>query len=161
MEEIYRSKKSKMIGLLVLFILFIALGVFALFTKDTGGIIAGVILILLFGAGAVFMLGNIFLGSYLKLTEQGFEFYGSFRKNFVNWSDVKNFYVTRIPTPRGSSSKFVTYNYSDKYSKQELARNIAKSISGGEAMLPDNYGKKPEELADIMNSWKKKFNRCC
>jgi len=151
MEEIYKPKISKMIGMFILCFVLLCLGILVLFLPGTGSILVGIIMILLFGTGSFLSIANAFNGSYLKLTDDGFEVKFSFKKYFTNWKDVKSFSVTPI-----TSNRFVSYTFSDSYNKQEIGRNIAKSLSGSEAILPDSFGKKPEELAEIMNNWKKK-----
>jgi hypothetical protein len=155
MEEIYKPNKIKISGYFILCFLLLILGVVVILFLPPGGwnsFIGGMIMIILFGLGSVFTLGNIIYGSYLKLNEEGFELKFSFKKNFTKWKDVNRFSVSII-----GRKKFVSYEYSNSYRKQEGAREFAKMISGTEAILPDNFGKKTEELADIMNSWKKKF----
>ena len=162
MEElIFRPKKLKRLGLFIVSILLTAASITFLFTQNIFWIIFGVIGIIFFGAGIVATFLNLMPNScYLKLNESGFEFKGSFRKTFIKWDDVQKFYVTDPSAKMGIKSiKVVAFDFSNSYNKQELAREIARNIGGSEAALPDTYGKKPEELAELMNSWKKKFSK--
>jgi len=156
MEEIYKSKKLKMIGLFIFSVLLTIGGIFTMFTNFSVNLIPGIVITIVFGFSSIFFFIAIIKSPYLKLNEKGFEFKIALRKSFVNWKDVEIFYVTTIYSQYGVGSKFVGIKFSDSY-KHEIVRNIARAIGGSEGMLPDNYGKKPKELANIMNSWKKRF----
>ena len=48
----------------------------------------------------------------------------------------------------------VMFNYAESYQGALAVRRINAALTGFEAALPDSYGLRPEELADLMNSYK-------
>lgn len=83
---------------------------------------------------------------YLTLRRDGFEFASLFRKTFVRWGEVETFVPIRM-----SGNKFVAWDYVPGYEAHAKIRRVNLSVSGVEAMLPDTYGFKHDELAAMMN----------
>lgn len=86
--------------------------------------------------------------TYLKLSDEGFEICALYRKSFTKWNEVDCFTVRYI-----GKSKYVVFNYTDKSRKRA---RTSQALAGYDAALPDSFGMKVEELADLMNKWKKK-----
>lgn len=85
--------------------------------------------------------------AYLELREDGFTFCGLFRAHSVRWADVREFGVMDV-----SGNLMVGWNFTADYARSGRARVVAKTLTGYEAALPDSYGMKPRELADVMES---------
>lgn len=85
--------------------------------------------------------------AYLKLDQSGFTFCSMFRKTTIPWSAVESFFVTTI------YNKMVVFNFVPSYDRSKLGRRICKGMANCEGGLPDTYGKKAEELADLMNAY--------
>lgn len=83
---------------------------------------------------------------YLTLRDDGFEFASLFRKAFVRWSDVESFTPVKL-----YGTRYVAWDYVEGYEPQPGIRRVNSTIAGIEAMLPDAYGFKHEELALLMN----------
>ena len=87
--------------------------------------------------------------SYLTLKKNGFLFCSLFRSHEVRWDDVEFFDVLKI-----GGTKMVVWNYVPEFSEQIRSRRAAAALTGCEAALPDTYGFKAEDLAELMNQMK-------
>lgn len=105
---------------------------------------------IVFGLGSlVFALQLLPDSSYLLLGPDGFTVRTLYRTQKYRWAQVEHFGVTRI-----GGNKTVGFDFSSKYGKYHVGRQVAAGISGYEGSLPDNYGMKPERLAELLNEWK-------
>jgi hypothetical protein len=52
----------------------------------------------------------------------------------------------------------VVFNFSVTFDKAKTARLVASVIAGYEGALPDTYGMRADQLADLLNEWKAKFD---
>lgn len=119
--------------------------------------------IIFFGLGViVFVIQLMPNSSRLKLSKDGFELKNLFKSDFTKWSDVDKFRVGYV-----GRTKMVKYDFSREHNKYNVGKKIAKSLSGSEGALPNTYGMKAKELAELMNDWKSKIktlhnksNRC-
>ena len=109
--------------------------------------------LLFFGICGVISLVLVLVpgASYLRLTGEGFVVRALFRTRMIRWQDVSHFGVTTI-----SMNVMVGYNFSRSYVGQELGRKLSADVSGWEAALPDTSGMDAQELADLMNQWKRR-----
>lgn len=142
----FRSNQLRNLGLLALCSVFVVIGILM---RNEYPIVAyaGIVF---FGIGvvvaAIQMLPH---ASYLELQDEGFKFRTLFRDNFVRWKEVEHFYVIKV-----HSNKMVGWNYSAKAGVNSVASKVSSKLSGAQAALPETYGKKAEELAEIMNQKK-------
>lgn len=152
-QKILRPNPLKTIGLLIVSMLFVASGPI-LIEKNP---IMAWMTISLFGLGViVFVIQLIPTSSRLKLTKDGFEVKSLFKSNFTKWSDVDRFRVGYVGVGYVGRTKMVMYDFSHNYTKYEVGKKIAKTLSGSEGALPNTYGMKAKELVKLMNEWKKK-----
>jgi len=90
-----------------------------------------------FGLGLVVTLAQFWpAASYLKLTPKGFVCCTLFRNWSAGWESVSEFYVGRV----GKDERVV----------------FKRSGSSAMKFLPDTYGRTPQELADLMNDWRRR-----
>lgn len=103
----------------------------------------------IFGLGIfVFALQFIPRASYLRITNEGFTFCSLFRKSpLFLWNDVSGFRVASVPPSRHPLIVFDWHAKPDR-SIGRINRHLVGATNG----LPDTYGLRPEELADLMNS---------
>ncbi len=87
--------------------------------------------------------------SYLILKKESFIFCALFRAHEVRWDEVQGFRVQTI-----SHNKMVVWDFVPGYSKQVRGRRISTAMAGCEGALPETYGFKAEELAEVMNQMK-------
>ena len=81
--------------------------------------------------------------SYLRVTSEGFTMCSMFRSRFVGWREVGRFGVTRIGT-----RKIVGWDPTDSLPK---LGKVSQMLCGYACALPDTYGRKAEELAELLN----------
>ena len=81
--------------------------------------------------------------SYLRLAREGFTVCSMFRSRFIDWRHVGEFGVTRI-----GLKNMVGWNPSHSPSNLGKAN---KAMCGYASALPDTYGMKAEDLADLLN----------
>ena len=116
---------------------------------ETKPIIAWLELIL-FGLCTIVFTIQLFPNtSHLKLTEEEFEVKSIFKSHFTKWSAIESFGVGYM-----GNNKAVIFNYSENHTKQKLGKQIASAMTGAEGGLPNTYGMKAKELAELMNEWK-------
>ena len=84
--------------------------------------------------------------AYLRLEPDSFTFCSLFRKHSVPWTDVAEFALARQ-----GFNRVVGWNYRAGRCRYMRAASVAKAITGCEGALPDNYGMKPEVLAELLN----------
>ena len=107
-----------------------------------------------FGLGCiVFVLQLLPNASYLRLTPEGFTMCSLFRSHSYSWTETKTFAAGYV-----SQMKTVVFSHSPSYTKQISIRKMNKKHFGFESCLPDTYGMSAEELADLMNKWKRRFS---
>jgi len=107
--------------------------------------------ILFFGICGAAFLAQLFPGaSYLHIRGNGFEYCSLFRKSpLILWQDVSDFRVVRIP-PSGKRMVVFDWDAAPGYG----ARRFNRSLIGATDGLPDSYGLRPEELAELLNDWR-------
>ncbi|MFN8005874.1 MAG: hypothetical protein U0V70_02355 [Terriglobia bacterium] len=87
--------------------------------------------------------------SYLELTPEGFTICSLFRAQSFRWADVAKFEVGLT-----MGKKMVMFNFVESYSRSPKLRSLSSGLTGFEAGLPDSYGLKYEELAELMNQFR-------
>jgi len=87
------------------------------------------------------------------LSPEGFESRSLFKSHLTKWSEIERFTTARV-----KYNTLVGFYYSKEYKKAKLLKKVAVALSGVEGMLPDNYGKKPRELAVLMNEWRERYS---
>jgi hypothetical protein len=84
----------------------------------------------------------------LRLTPEGFGF-GTLRKRyFYHWSDILVIGVGSI------GQKRVCFTLREYIPGEEKVRKVNQGAIGFDRFLPDTYGKKPMELAKLMEDWR-------
>jgi len=91
----------------------------------------------------VFAINLLPNSSYLRVTSERFTMCSMFRSRFIEWRSVGRFGVTRIGT-----RKMVAWDPIHSLSK--LAKTN-QALFGYACALPDTYGLKAEELAELLN----------
>ena len=121
-----------------------------------GGELEGLLMAGLGGLGVVTSV--IYLlpqATSLCLSPEDFTVRNMFRKSSVPWLMVDRFFVVDLNPLANllnpiNRSKRVGYNL---ISSSGLAGELSMAVGGCEGVLVDNYGKKPEHLAELMNAW--------
>jgi hypothetical protein len=115
---------------------FAFVGLLIFFTSSR---LAGVLVVLFFGLGALVSLVELFSGRfYLLLTPEGISI-GSFLKPAsIAWSEIEAFTPVRI----GSTT---------------LVKAVR--LGGRDAFLPDTYGMGADRLAALLDNWRARYSR--
>jgi hypothetical protein len=143
----FKTPKLKTLLWIVVFLFFVVGG----FWGDTK---KNVLIIYLcsgfFALGIVVFCVQLLPGaSYLILKKESFIFCALFRAHEVRWDEVQDFRVQTI-----SHNKMVVWDFVLGYSKQVRGRRISTAMAGCEGALPETYGFKAEELAEVMDQMK-------
>ncbi len=146
---VLRPDKKKLLLYLLGCLAFVAIGIYAI---TRGEPVVGWSCVLFFGLG-VPVFGMQFLpgASYLRLTQEGFVVCSLFRqKPLVSWQEASGFRVAPVPFSR---TRLVVYD-STSNPTNARTRRVNRSLIGADEGLPDTYGMKPQDLADLLNSWR-------
>lgn len=104
-----------------------------------------------FGLGGLFFALSMIPGStYLKLDEKGFTVRTVYRSYSYKWTDVTHFSVTSY-----SMNKWIAFNFSPHYEKSPRLRKANVAMTGYEGVVMWIYSIKAEELAELMNAYRK------
>jgi hypothetical protein len=137
---VLRSSRRKMLLMLLGSLAFVGAGFWMLSEHPVSGYTS----IIFFGVCALAFCVNLLPNSsYLRLTPDGFTICSTFRSRSIKWRDVGPFGVTRIGT-----KKMVGWDPSHPVSKLGKVNRV---MCGYASAMPDTYGLKPEELAEILN----------
>lgn len=137
---VLRNSRRKMLLTLVASLAFVGAGFLMLADHPVSGYAS----IIFFGLCAlVFCINLLPNSSYLRLTSEGFTVCSTFRSRSIEWRDVGPFGVTHIGT-----RKMVVWDSLRAVSKLGKANRL---VCGYASALPDTYGLKAEELAELLN----------
>ena len=87
--------------------------------------------------------------SFLRLHADGFTVRTLYREATYRWEDVDTFGVMVVRL-----HKMVGFNYAPHFDRAKRLRRAVAAVAGFEGALPDTYGMKAEELANLMNEYK-------
>ncbi len=90
--------------------------------------------------------------TYLEIKPEGFTICSMFRKTSVQWDVVDEFFVVTMKQTGMTVHKMVGFNYVPSYDRSRIGRRVGKAIAKCEGALPDTFGMKAEELAELLNS---------
>lgn len=88
--------------------------------------------------------------SFLKLTPEGIEYASLYRRHFIEWSSITEFGVVSIKQTGLTVNRMVGFNLDSDVKAR--GRNLSKALSGFEAALPDCYGHKAADLANLLTA---------
>jgi len=108
-----------------------------------------------FGLGALASFWMLLPNSaYLLLTPAGFTIRTLLKRKEYRWREVEEFHAA---TFRGTPWVVFTLSREGKVNLPETSlRGLNKALSEGDDNLPDTYGMNAEELAELMNQWRKR-----
>ena len=119
--------------------------------------IAAYAAIAFFGLGAVVALVQLLPNSsYLELEERGFTICNLFRKSFMPWHEIAEFFPMTVG---GTGRPMVAVRFAPGSTANASARKFAVALAGAEGALPDTYGRTAEELAELLNGIRADRNR--
>jgi hypothetical protein len=145
---VLRPSKGRELGLLAVSLGFVVLGGFAAASGEAIGW-AGLVF---FGLCAVVAIVTLLPGAaYLRLEREGFVMCSLYRADRVRrWDEVTAFHV--YSTPGGAQ---VGFDFAA--GAEPPGSGIARTLAGVDGGLPNTYGLKAEELAELLNLWRETF----
>jgi hypothetical protein len=112
---------------------------------------------ILFGAGAIISSIQLIPGvSHLRLDTEGFTTRTFFRDWFVAWRDVESFTVVKVHTGHATTT-MVGFNYFPQAAARRKLAALGRMVSGVDGCLNDTYGYKPDDLAALMEEWRRMY----
>jgi hypothetical protein len=106
--------------------------------------------VIFFGLGSIVMGIQMVPGaSWLDLDDAGFTFCSLFRTHRCMWTDIQEFGIITI-----KRKKMVAFNFPPGFDKSRIGRKVSHTLVGYEGALPDTYGLKAKELAELMMRYK-------
>lgn len=155
-EVILWPRKSRMVWLLIVSMLFVALG---LWLALKGGLV-GYLCAGFFGLGVLVAAVQLLPGSsYLRLTPESMSWASLFRVTTIPWGDIDQFFVVTIRHMGFPIRKMVALNYVETYQRSRFGRALSSALADCESGLPDTYGMKAEELVDLLNEYLERFRQ--
>lgn len=141
---ILKPSKIKNIILILISVGFISLGI-TLLEKN---MLIAVLNIVFFGICLIiFIINMIPNSSYLTIDEKGIEMKNLFRTTFIPWQAVSGF-----------KTKFIFVNKMVTFTIDEKLLESSK-MKGKTGAFPDTYGMSANNLANLLNEYKAKFDR--
>lgn len=111
--------------------------------------VTGYLCIAFFGLCAIVTGINVLPGSsYLELTREGFVIRHLFRTSFIPWRQVREFAVYRVEL----LERVGWNNLLAPGEQASMGRRVSTALTGVDGGLPDTYGMKAQDLADLLNS---------
>jgi hypothetical protein len=143
---VLRPSKRKQLGLMALSVALAFSGALA----GASGEAVGWAATAFFGLCAIVAGVTLLPGaSYLRLEREGFVTCSLFRAGGLQqWDEVTGFRV--YSTPGGAGH--VGFDFSPD--AQPRGSQIARRLAGVGGAVPDTYGLRPEELAELLNLWR-------
>ena len=134
---VLRGSRARWAGLLAASAVFVLGGILVL-AFASGGRVAGVAVIVFFGACSAVAAYQLIVGTQLVLAPDGFTVRSLGRTVTRRWKDVEEFDVFR-------PSAFMSM--------------VGVTYAGGfKSALPDTFGMKANELASLMNEWRARYS---
>ena len=146
-----RPKATKWLAVAVGSFAFVLIGIWMVRSREVFGWFGIVFFGLCLSVSLMCLLPH---ASYLRLTPDGFTICSLFRAHTIRWDDVTDFGVGRVLT-----NKMVMFNYAESYQHSPKLRSFNTELTGFDAAIPDSYGLRHEELADLLNRYKASSHR--
>lgn len=139
--------KGKHLGWALACAAFVAGGVLMILNGDKEGWFVAVV----FAPGVLLLLVQLLPGaSSLSVDTEGLEVVTTFRKKRFAWREIEGFGVYTVRQLGLPVGRFVGFNLIPGARKPTKSHILSKAMTGFEAGLPDSYGFKAEELAELL-----------
>jgi hypothetical protein len=142
---IFEGNRTKSFILLLGCALFLGVGIFFAMDGDRWAIVV----IMISAFAFLYILPTLIPGNMrLTIDSAGVEMKSPLRSMKLAWSDVEEFYVGYVHTGP-ATSKLIAIKYSQTCDKQR--------ITDTERGIPNHFNKSPEELCELLNSYKQLY----
>lgn len=126
--------------------------------NDTSHVGMGWFCLVFFGLVAVVAVVQLIPGSSrVVVTSKGLYQTAMYRRHFIAWADIERFGVAEWTQWHGPFRQrhrlvgILFVNGSKRLSRHVRMQAFSTALVGYHAALPDNYGLKDQELADLLN----------
>jgi hypothetical protein len=90
--------------------------------------------------------------TYLHLDREGFEVASYIKKTRFAWADVERFEITWM---RGG--KVIAIVFAPHYGQQKIGRALARSVSGMDYAIGNDYNAPLADIAKTLNEWRERY----
>ena len=143
-ELVLHPNRGKIVLFLLGSLVFVAIGLWMVRDGDWRGWLG----LGFFGlCAAVFVVQLVPGSSYLKITENDLVFCSLYRVTNVPWASIAEFGTYSLQP----GQSFVGFNLKPGAKAPIGGRKLSKALAGYESGLPDSYGMKPAQLAELLN----------
>lgn len=114
--------------------------------------------VLLFGLVSVECIMHLLPGaSWLSLDDDGFTIHRLHKEERLRWQQVEEFFVlpSRTIFVLSAPRRFVAFDLEPGEQRQGRIRRKTLSLMGFENALPSTYGMRAEDLASLMEDWRR------
>ena len=141
-----KPELAKRLYFLTISFLFVPIGVCLILDgRACGWFVAPV-----FGIGVLVSALGLLPGcAYLELRPDGFEVCSLFRPWFCTWEETEV-----LGTFSMAHTRWVGIRFIPVFDRARILRRMNRAVAGLDGCLPDTYGMKAEELADLMRLWR-------
>lgn len=149
-------KRRTALALLLTCSAFVAIGLWMSRTEGwVGYLCAG-----FFALGVLVAIVRLIPGSScLIVGREGLTIVNLFRSSTIAWSDIDCFVVVRLTLWGLTVHQMVAFDFAPSYDRAKLVRRFASHLAGGEGALPDTYGYRADELAELLGRYLDEFGR--
>ena len=157
MDEVLvlRASRVRWAALFLASAVFAAAGVLVFFVAP-GGRGGGAAVFAFFGLGALVAAVQLLTGSSLVLTPEGFTVNSLGRRVTRRWQEIEAFVVV---SP-SAFIRIVGIRLAIPDEHVPSIRSSRRGLAGFESALPETYGMKATELAELMNEWLARHGEC-
>lgn len=146
-EILLKTPRWKTLLLLAICLAFVAAGVWLVGRGD----VVGWLVLLFFGAGIPVLLVQLSRGGgHLRIDHVGIHINSLRKENTYLWEDLAGFHVVSM-----SGVKMVAIQFARESQKERVGRKFAQNLTGVEGTLPDTYGFKAQDLALLLNDYRR------
>lgn len=95
--------------------------------------------------------------TYLRISPDELSFVNMFRVTRIPWDVIDHFFVVALKQTGMTVHKLLGFNFVPSYDRSRIGRRVSSAIAQCEGALSDTYGKKAEELSDMLNACLENF----
>jgi len=141
-EIVLRPPKVKMIVLLIISVIFVALGIWMIIDNAPNGWFV----VIFFGLCMLtFIIQFLPNSTFIRLTKEGFEMRSLFRSVYLRWEEARDFAPIRV-----GRNRLVGFNFTSSYKGTAKMRGLNSSLTGYESCTPVEVEINSQELAELM-----------
>jgi hypothetical protein len=148
--RVLHPSRGKKIRLMLVSAAFVAVGLAMLKTN----FLMAMLTIVFFGLGVVVSLVMLVPGcSQLELRADGFVVLHFWRRSSYAWTDIRQFDVLTLRQHGMQTYEMVAIDFTEGFPRHRIGRLLSSTLTGADGGLPDTYGLRASELAELMSQY--------